>query len=143
MIDKFLKVFNHIDRFNPKSKFHLSLGLNYPNKADRIKGDAEQPGSDIFIHGDCVTVGCIPLGDSTIERVYTLAEQAKLVGKKPIRVHIFPFKMDQTQMQEMIALSPQHEVFWQSLQAGYLPFEEHRFLPGIKVDKTGNYLISH
>src|SRR5690606_23164532 len=37
----------YIDRFNPKSKFHLSLGLNYPNKSDRIPGDPDEPGSDI------------------------------------------------------------------------------------------------
>ncbi|HZH97477.1 MAG TPA: hypothetical protein VEX38_00780, partial [Fimbriimonadaceae bacterium] len=38
----------HIDRFNPNSRFHLSLGLSYPNKADRLLGDPERPGSDIF-----------------------------------------------------------------------------------------------
>jgi murein L,D-transpeptidase YafK len=52
-----------IDRYNPKSNFHLSLGLNYPNAADRVHADPERPGSDIFIHGSNVTVGCAPLGD--------------------------------------------------------------------------------
>ncbi|MEZ4932004.1 MAG: hypothetical protein R2788_07790 [Saprospiraceae bacterium] len=28
--------FYHIDRFNPNSKFYLSLGLNYPNGSDLI-----------------------------------------------------------------------------------------------------------
>ena len=31
--------FYEIDRFNPKSWFHLSLGLNYPNAADRALGE--------------------------------------------------------------------------------------------------------
>ena len=47
--------FYHIDRFNPNSKFYLSLGLNYPNKSDRILGVKGSLGSDIFIHGSCVT----------------------------------------------------------------------------------------
>lgn len=135
--------FYHVDRFNPNSKFHLSLGLNYPNQSDRIKGDAEQPGSDIFIHGDCVTVGCIPLGDPTIERVYTLAEQAKHMGKKPIRVHIFPFKMEDKNIKEMEVDFPEHGDFWKELQVGYQYFEQNKQLPGIKVDDKGSYLITN
>ncbi len=30
--------FYYINEFNPKSSFHLSLGLNYPNASDRILG---------------------------------------------------------------------------------------------------------
>jgi murein L,D-transpeptidase YafK len=48
-----------IERFNPKSNFHLSLGLNYPNQADAFFSDKSNPGGDIFIHGDCVSVGCM------------------------------------------------------------------------------------
>jgi murein L,D-transpeptidase YafK len=29
--------FYHIDRFNPASFYHLSLGINYPNAADQKK----------------------------------------------------------------------------------------------------------
>ncbi len=32
--------FYYINEFNPKSSFHLSLGLNYPNASDRILGDS-------------------------------------------------------------------------------------------------------
>src|SRR4051812_10092789 len=44
-----------IERFNPNSKFHLSLGLDYPNASDRVRG-ARPFGGDIFIHGECVTI---------------------------------------------------------------------------------------
>lgn len=42
-----------IDRRNPKSLFHLSLGVSFPNAADRADAAARgvSPGSDIFIHG--------------------------------------------------------------------------------------------
>jgi murein L,D-transpeptidase YafK len=43
--------FYRIDRFNPFSNFYLSLGINYPNAADKLRSDAKDLGGDIFIHG--------------------------------------------------------------------------------------------
>ena len=50
----------YIDRFNPWSHFYLSLGINYPNASDRIRGNRNSPGGDIFIHGSCVTIAAYP-----------------------------------------------------------------------------------
>ena len=36
--------FYYIDRFNPNSNFFLSLGINYPNKSDKILGVKRQFG---------------------------------------------------------------------------------------------------
>src|SRR6186997_1909741 len=69
--------FYYINEFNPKSNYHLSLGINYPNISDRILSDASNPGGDIYIHGSCVTVGCIPLTDPMIEEVYIITAHAK------------------------------------------------------------------
>jgi murein L,D-transpeptidase YafK len=52
--------FYFIDDFNPKSDFYLSLLLNYPNYSDLVKGNKAKPGGDIYIHGGCLTVGCLP-----------------------------------------------------------------------------------
>lgn len=43
-----------IDRRNPNSQFHLSLGISYPNERDRAEAAAlgKPPGGDIFIHGE-------------------------------------------------------------------------------------------
>jgi len=46
----------YINRFNPASNFHLSLGLNYPNQADKIRSNAIDLGGDIFIHGNCLSM---------------------------------------------------------------------------------------
>lgn len=42
-----------IDRRNPRSRFHRSLGISYPNAADRARARARgaDPGGDIMIHG--------------------------------------------------------------------------------------------
>ena len=43
----------YIDRKNPKSAYHLSLGISYPNKNDKAEAKqlGKSPGKDIFIHG--------------------------------------------------------------------------------------------
>ena len=43
-----------------------SIGRN-PNAADRILGERGRLGGDIFIHGSCVTIGCVPIEDDGIE----------------------------------------------------------------------------
>jgi murein L,D-transpeptidase YafK len=42
-----------IDWRNPQSKYHLSLHVSYPNKADKEQAEAKgvSPGGDIMIHG--------------------------------------------------------------------------------------------
>lgn len=85
--------FYYITHFNPQSKFHLSLRLNYPNEYDLIWADKEQPGSDIYIHGGEQTVGCIPITDDKIKELYILAWEAQKNGQPKIEVHIFPTRM--------------------------------------------------
>src|SRR5688572_24750207 len=78
----------HINHFNPFSTFHLSLGINYPNASDRILGDKTNPGSAIYIHGDCVSIGCIPITDDKIKELYILTVESKNSGHNNIPVHI-------------------------------------------------------
>ena len=55
--------FYELDWFNPQSNFFLSLHISYPNSADWILVSHANPGGDIFLHGNCVTIGCIPITD--------------------------------------------------------------------------------
>lgn len=129
----------HINRFNPKSKFHLSLGLNYPNPSDKILSNPTHPGSDIFIHGGCLTIGCIPITNEWIEELYLLAEIAKANGQTRIPVNIFPFKMTETNLQSFAQKMPQHKAFWESIEGGYTYFEKNRELPIVKFLENGGY----
>lgn len=66
-----------IEYLNPQSRYHRSMKLDYPNAWDRAKGLADeriQLGFDIFIHGSFMTVGCIPIGDTAIEELFTVVE---------------------------------------------------------------------
>lgn len=131
----------HIDRFNAKSNFHLSLGLNYPNKSDRILGDPERPGSDIFIHGGCQTIGCIPITNDKIRELYLLANEVKKHSQSAIRVHIFPTKMTSTNLARLYQKWPQHQVFWKNLSPLYDAFEEKRRLSNFRINPSGQYLL--
>jgi len=82
--------FYSISVFNPYSNYYISLGINYPNQSDRILGDKNALGGAIMIHGNCVTIGCIPLTDDKIKEVYVLAVEAKNSGQLEIPVHLFP-----------------------------------------------------
>ncbi|UPT68513.1 MAG: L,D-transpeptidase family protein [Sphingobacteriales bacterium JAD_PAG50586_3] len=135
--------FYHINDFNPNSRFHLSLGINYPNKADLIMGD-EHPGNEIYIHGDCVTIGCMPLTDEIIKELYVLCIEAKTAGQTNIPVHIFPSKLigKPDGIGGFSGIYKPLIPFWKSLKPAYDYFEKHKKLPVITIDSEGNYVVS-
>lgn len=72
-----------IDRRNPNSEFHLSIGISYPNNQDReyARSIGKSPGGDIFIHGRPWknrkggrdwTAGCIAVTNREIEEIYSM-----------------------------------------------------------------------
>lgn len=61
--------------FNPNSSYHLSMKINYPNTFDlkHAKNDSRNnPGTNIFIHGQNASIGCLAMGDPAIEQLFTL-----------------------------------------------------------------------
>jgi len=135
--------FYRIDRFNPESRFHLSLGLNYPNAADRIHSDRDQPGGDIFIHGKDVTIGCLPLGDAAIEELYLLAFDTRQRGQQTIHIHIFPARLAGERWGEFRARhSAALQRFWAQLQPAFDGFERTKRVPKISVDSAGRYVVA-
>lgn len=73
-----------INRFNPNSRYHLSVGISYPHPEDSAHAHAmgRSPGGNIFIHGKGPegralnrrdwTAGCIAVEDDEIEQIYTM-----------------------------------------------------------------------
>lgn len=79
-----------IEGLNPNSSFHVSLRVNYPNAFDLEQAAAdgrENPGSDIFIHGQRASIGCLAMGNPAIEELFTLAAD---VGLNHIQLIITP-----------------------------------------------------
>jgi len=73
---------------NPRSGFHLSLRVSYPDETDKARATAKgvSPGGDIFIHGQPNgirrffvrhprrdwTVGCVAVTDREIREIWSL-----------------------------------------------------------------------
>ena len=137
--------FYYINDFNANSIYHLSLGLNYPNPADKLLSDAMRPGGDIYIHGSCVTVGCIPIMDAQIEELYVLSTYAKAAGQEFIPVHIFPAKYREkasaAYLDKFIETEPNLKDFENNLRKMYDFFEDNRRLPVVAVSEKGKYVF--
>lgn len=137
--------FYYITEFNPKSDYHLSLKLNYPNQSDKVLSDAIRPGGGIYIHGSCVTVGCIPINDSQIEELYILAASAKNSGQDFIPVHIFPVRYNKPESVEylsrMLKDNPVVQKFEDKLKDAFEIFDKQKQLPVITITKKGEYLV--
>jgi len=134
--------FYRIDRFNPASSFHLSLGIDYPNAADRLKTRAADPGGDIFIHGSCVTIGCLPMTDAMMEEIYLYAVYARSSGQRVIPVYVFPFRMTQENMERHEAIyrgRPEMLTFWRNLKEGHDKFIESGKALTVRVTSKGDY----
>lgn len=137
--------FYSINAFNPNSNYHLSLGINYPNISDAMLSDSLKPGSDIYIHGNCITVGCIPVNDNQIEELYLLALYAKSKGQDFIPVHIFPVRYNNPKSFQYLLKTTQKNQEYQHFAARikevYDYFEQHKKLPFISINKKGDYVV--
>lgn len=82
-----------IDRRNPKSQYHLSVGISYPNPFDVAYAQSlgMSPGGDIFIHGTPRekrrggdwTAGCIAVTNSEIEDIYAMVGEGTPIFINP------------------------------------------------------------
>ena len=138
--------FYYINEFNAASKYHLALGLNYPNASDKILSDAGKPGGSIYIHGSCVSTGCIAIQDAPIEELYIIASNVRTNGQDFIPVHVFPVKYNEQKSVDKLAENFKSNLtinkFILNLKTVFDYFEEFRQLPVILVNKKGEYVIN-
>lgn len=123
------------EQMNPKSRFHLSFNIGYPNRYDSAWN---RTGSAIMVHGSCVSQGCFAMGNGQIEEIYLMAYQAFLQGQEQFGLHIFPFRMTRKNMAKF-RHSPWYN-FWSNLAAGYNAFEQSRQVPTIST-AGGRYIF--
>jgi len=137
--------FYHINEFNPNSNYHLSLGLNYPNASDRILSDTYRPGGMIYIHGNCVSTGCIPISDIPMEELYIIASNVKAKGQDFIPVHVFPVRYNVKKSLEYLNNTIKNNAalqdFNRHIKEVFDYFEVKKQLPVIMVNKKGEYVM--
>jgi hypothetical protein len=75
-----------IDWLNPRSAYHLSLHVDYPNALDRAHAATDGRaalGGAIMIHGSDVSIGCLAMGDPAIEAVHAGRRHRPVARRRP------------------------------------------------------------
>ncbi|WP_291721759.1 L,D-transpeptidase family protein [Bernardetia sp.] len=136
--------FYYINHFNPMSSYFLSLGISYPNLADKRRNPktaTKDLGGAIYLHGACVTIGCIPITDEYIKEVYVLAVQARTNGQTKIPIYVLPFRMNKENQQEFYPKYKNLVGFWDNIKIGYEKFEKNKEELSFSIDAKGNYVF--
>ena len=121
-------------QMNPRSSFHLSFNMGFPNTYDRSHG---RTGSHLMVHGACSSAGCYSMTDEQVEVIYALARDAFDGGQKSFQMQAYPFRMTTKNMVKY--KDHKHFKFWQMLKRGHDHFEITRKPP--KVDVCGKRYV--
>lgn len=126
-------------RLNPYSSFHLSFNIGYPNRYERLKG---YTGSALMVHGNCVSIGCYAMGDENIEEIWTIIDAALRMGQPYFRIHIFPFRMTEDNMERYNStVYDKWQIFWHNLKEGYDIFENSKNPPNVNAINNDNKIV--
>ena len=125
-----------LDRMNPRSKYHLSFDVGFPNTYDRAYG---RTGTNIMVHGDCTSSGCYAMTDAVVEEIFALAREALQNGQSEIQLQAYPFRMTKANLEAH--KDDEWYDFWKNLKEGYDYFEISRLPPTVAVCEK-RYLIN-
>jgi len=128
--------FYRVEVLNSASRFHLSMGIGYPNASDRVLSDRRAPGGAIMIHGACASIGCIAMGDDRIRELWVMAS-AMWRADRRTDVHVFPAR--DTAALAADASDPALRRFWGDLAEGLRRFETTGRIPRVTVGPDGRY----
>lgn len=115
-------------QMNPKSSYHLSFNIGFPNTYDRING---RTGTNLMVHGACSSSGCYSMNDPQIEEIYAFGRDAFAGGQTEFQIQAFPFRMTAANMARY-RNDPNFE-FWKMLKVGYDNFEITKVPPKVDV----------
>jgi hypothetical protein len=111
--------------------------IEYPTSLDRFHTQLAgytNPGGAIFMHGNCVSDGCVSFKNRNYLPVFSYARHAFLnrkSGGKGVQIHVFPFRFDRIDRKTRIKLA-RHLAgqwsqdmllrFWDYLEGGFSLF---------------------
>src|SRR3972149_2768032 len=113
-----------LDQMNPRSKYHLSFDVGFPNTYDKAYG---RTGQNIMVHGDCTSAGCYAMTDAVVEEIFILAREALQGGQPAFQIQAFPFHMTAANMEAHS--DGKWFASWKNLKEGYDYFEISRLPP--------------
>lgn len=115
-------------QMNPRSNYHLSFNIGFPNAYDRANG---RTGQNLMVHGACSSSGCYSMTDAQIEQIYAFGRDAFQGGQTEFQIQAFPFRMTAANMARY-RNDPNYD-FWKMLKVGYDNFEITKVPPKVDV----------
>jgi murein L,D-transpeptidase YafK len=132
--------FYHISDLNPYSKYYLSMKINYPNASDSIRGVHGHLGNLIFIHGECMSSGCIAITNDRIKELYVYCIEAYNSGQEEIDLTIFPARLSDKMYSGLTSRYSKNKdiiSLWTDLKKSYDLFDRNRVPPTVKFFPDG------
>ena len=136
--------FYHISDLNPFSKYYLSMKINYPNASDSIRGFRKHLGNNIFIHGSCISSGCLAMTDDRIRELYVYCVEAYNAGQEEIGLTIFPAKLTDATYTRFLSRYSKYKddiSLWGDLKKYYNLFNQTRVPPTVKFLPDGKHEV--
>ncbi len=137
--------FYHISGLNPYSKYYLSMQINYPNASDSIRGVPGRLGNYIFIHGECVSSGCIAITNERIKELFVYCIEAYNSGQEEIGLTIFPAQLTDTNYSFLTTNFSKYKddiSLWADLKKSYDFFEKTKVPPIVKFLPDGTHDVN-
>jgi len=136
--------FYHISDLNPFSKYYLSMKVNYPNASDSIRGVRRHLGNNIFIHGSCISSGCLAMTDDRIRELYVYCVEAYSAGQEEIGLTIFPARLTDAAYSQLIYTYSRYKddvALWGDLKKSYDLFNQTRVPPTVRFLPDGTHEV--
>ena len=136
--------FYKISELNPFSKYYLSMEINYPNASDSIRGVRGHLGNHIFIHGSCISSGCLAMTDDRIRELFVYCIEAYNSGQKEIALNIYPARLTDENYSGLISDYKKDKdklSLWADLKRSYDLFTQLRVQPKVKFLPDGTHEV--
>ena len=137
--------FYHISDLNPFSKYYLSMQINYPNASESIRGVHGHLGNFIFIHGECISSGCIAITNERIKELFVWCIEAYNSGQEEIGLTIFPAHLTDSIYTGLTTRYSKYKddiSLWADLKKSYDLFEKNRVPPTVKILPDGTHEVN-
>ena len=136
--------FYRISDLNPYSRYYLSMEINYPNASDSIRGVRGHLGNEIFIHGSCLSSGCLAMTDDKIKELFVYCIEAYNSGQEEIGLTIYPARLNDANYSALIARYSKDKdkiSLWADLKKSYDLFNQTKVPPTVRFLPDGTHEV--
>jgi murein L,D-transpeptidase YafK len=101
-------------------------------------------GNEIFLHGACLSSGCLPITDDKIKELYVYSVEAYNSGQEEIGLTIFPARLSDSKYNGLISgysRDKDKTSLWGDLKRGYDLFNQTKCPPKVTFLADGGHEV--